>query len=540
MVAQARDDFNREDGQLGSDWTVASGSASILDEAVRPIDSTGSQTPSDPSSPLDGLASEVTQIAWTKEALDLPNYGVRGVWGHDDVTPSQVTGDPSFTILARATKDPLLIDLAGEDSIGHYDQAYGLRVTCPLDGSAPILKIIKLTPDRRINQASNSTGEPDDATVLAQATLTAADLNTQDGETVGLYKGMWQDMRLHVRGADGRVQLDAYLNDRYENQPILSYVDQKDPVWSAVGVPAMQFLSPVKDGAASPLEEEGVPVMACTLFEVQILQHLEQPRTISPSTRWTYGRIVDRVITLVERNGDAKYSQTLSGQQKRDTYLDFVLEAESDLIRSEGYWDWLRTSEKIYLSDGVSTYRLPDNFGLMCLLYPANYQGQPLREIPEHLFQERVSPITQSSGKPQVYSKDVHGDDGEPRIKVFPAPRVGQLTDSSTDPYLTLEYYRQQIRPRDMDSALPVVPQHAVDVLIYGAAAHALLLDTDGTATQMMAAVYASKLKALRRENNRKVNNEFTIARPVNQVYQPASTSRVPLLRATQLETLLF
>ena len=87
---------------------------------------------------------------------------------------------------------------------------------------------------------------------------------------------------------------------------------------------------------------------------------------------------------------------------------------------------------------------------------------------------------------------------------------------------------------------IPFVPQEHIDVLIWGAAAHALVLDTDDANSQRVAAVYGSKLRDLRRENNRKVSGQQSIFRSAGDVIRPDARSRVPMLRATQLETLLL
>lgn len=538
MTSSFLDRFNRDDGQLGANWTVADGYASILDEAVRPIDTTGSQAPTTPGSPLDGLTSVITQVLYSKVALDGPHCVVRGVWGHDAVTPSDVTRDPSFTVMARMTKDPFLIDLAGTEKGVAYDQGYGLRVVCPLSGAAPVLQIIKYTTNRRINQVDLTTPNVTDSTILASITLTADELNTSDG-VVTNYKGFWQDMRLRVTGSDGLVTLEAFINDRYENAPILTTEDRQDPVWSAVGEPGFEFLSPLYNGATSPDTWEGKPVMACTLFEVSTVKHVDRPRSVTPANYYTYGSVVDRVITLVERDGDAKWSATVAGQTKRQTYLEFVLEAEADLIRKEGYYDWLISEANVYLVDGQAIYEMPQDFGLLRQMRPGNWQGQPMTWLEPFLFRQRVGSIQQTSGKPTVYTDAPSGANDVKRYRFFPQPQVGTTTDGN-DPYAVVEYYRRRLRPSVMDEQLPAVPQEDIDVLVYGAVAHALLMDTDGQNTQMYASVYASKLKDLRRKNNRKTSGAFSVMRPASQVFQPNVTSRIPLLRATQLETLLI
>lgn len=555
MTNHFRDTFNRTDGQLGSNWTIPCGNLSIFDEAVRPVDSTGSATPTTQLSPLDGLTDERTQAFYDGESLDLPHMVVRGIWGHDDVTPASVTGDPSFTILARATKDPLLLDLGGTESPYCYDQAYGLRVTCPLNGDNPILKIIKLTPDRRINSGSTSTAERDDATVLTSITLRRQDLNTDTvttpvtsenkNDTTGVtYKGFWQDMRLRVRGIDGRVTLDAFINDRYENQPILTYTDYHDPLWSVVGQPGIEFLSPLQNTqptVASPFEQLAKSVMACTLFEVTTLVHFDQPRRVASANRKTYGRVVNDAIAIVEKNGDTQWAQTASGTTKRNQMLNFVLDAEADIIRSEGYFDWLKSEARIYLQDDVDEIEMPEDFGELLQLRPGNWNGPPLSFFDPVVFRNYAQSRDASKGKPRSFTNAPVSVNHRRQYKLFPIPQITSIDTSGNeqteDAFLVVEYYRQRLYPDDMDAQLPIVPQADIDVLIWGAAAHALLLDVDQANTQGVVMVYTGKIAQLRRKNNRNAFQD--VMRSVADVQLPPTQSRLPVLRSTQLEALL-
>lgn len=554
MTNRFSDRFNRDDGALGSSWEVPCGSLSIFDEAVRPVDTSGSVNPTNPSSPIDGLTNERTQGFYAAETLDVPNQVVRGVWGHDPVTPAGVTGDPSFTILARASKDPLLLDLTGDEEPLCYDQAYGLRVTCPLNGDNPTLKIVKKTPDRRINSGPSSTAERDDATVLASVQLRRQDLNsdpavelTSDNKndvTGVTYKGFWQDMRLRIRGTDGRICLEAFINDRFENQPILTFTDHQDPLWSVVGKPGFEFLSPVKDAQpaeASPFDRVAKSVMACTYFDVSTVVHFDQPRTVRPSSRYTYGKVVDRVIAIVEKNGDAKYSATAAGQTKRQTYLDFVMDCESEIIRTEGYWAWLKTDSRIYMQDSVDVVEMPEDFGELLQIRPGNFNGPPLNHFEPTVFRQYAQNQDSAAGKPRSYTDAPVSVNHRTQFKLFPVPNVTSIDTAGNevdeDAFLIVEYYRRRLYPEDMDTALPVVPQGDMDVLVWGAAAHALLLDTDPGNASAVTGAYQSKMATLRRKNNRTPSGE-TI-RSLADVAQPATQSRLPVLRTIQLEALL-
>jgi hypothetical protein len=352
-------------------------------------------------------------------------------------------------------------------------------------------------------------------------------------------------MRLRVRGTDGRVTLEAFFNDRHENNPIMTFVDHKDPLWSVIGQPGFEFLSPVQDSqpaGASPFDQVAKSVMACTLFDASTIVHFDQPRTVAPSTRSTYGRVVDRVITLVEKNGDAKYSVTAGGRQKRLTYLDFVMDAEAEIIRAEGYYDWLKTEQEIYLQDGNDLMEMPEDFGELLQIRPGNFNGAPLNWFDPGTFRQYAQNQNSAAGKPRSYTDAPVSVNQRRQVKLFPVPNT-QAVDTAgvreeEDAFLVVEYYRRRLYPQDMDTALPVIPQGDIDVLVWGAAAHALLLDTDPNNASAVTGAYQSKLAGLRRKNNRNTNQQ-EVLRSVADVVQPATQSRLPVLRTIQLEALL-
>jgi hypothetical protein len=138
------DKFDRADGQIGSNYLVPCGSVFLFDEAVLPV-----EVEEINGSEVLQASLQRTQVFYNADTLDGPDQVLRAVWGHDNVVPAGVDTPPSFTILARASKDPLVVDLTPpEESPDCYDQFYGLRVTCPLDGSNPVLKLVKKTPPR--------------------------------------------------------------------------------------------------------------------------------------------------------------------------------------------------------------------------------------------------------------------------------------------------------------------------------------------------------------------------------------------------------
>lgn len=563
-TSRFQDKFARVDGDIGSNYTIACGGVIISDQAVIPINAAEVVSGVSPLFPA-GVTSLKTQVLFTAEAMDGPNYVVRGTWAHDGeeasaLDPATVNTPSSFTLLARMTKDPLLYDLGTEESPDCYDQGYGARVTMPRDGTAPTLKIVKFMPARRLpNLDRPSSLEVDGMVVLASVVLDADDLNLEPGFDVSSYvpgqvlpyKGYWQDMRLRIRRADNEVILEVYLNDRNLNQPKLTFTDTLDPLWGAAGVPGFEFLSgqlvdqPV---GTSPFSLTGLSLLRCGLFSCETFNEIRRPVRVAPGGAMTYARVVARVITLVEKDGDAKYNATTGGQTKFDTYLQFVLECEADIIRKEGYWEWLRRTQRIYLTNGQSDYEMPADYGELEFIRPGNWQGRPLQELSAHDFYNLLGGPVQGGGQPRVFFRKDVGPNEILRVAVYPTPIIQvqpasnppsppQTTDGE-DPYLAVTYFARQLWPDEPDVQLPFVPASDIDVLVYGAAAHALLIDTDQENAANFGAVYQSKLKDLRRRNNRQITQQLTV-RSAADVYRGNAANQVPLTRAASLGNLL-
>jgi hypothetical protein len=557
MTSTFQDKFDRIDGDIGSDYDIPCGAVSISDEAVIPVGLSG-------TSPEQYLPTKAkTQVLMVSDDMDSSDYIVRGVWARDlnpatGQPPLSDVSDPSFTLLARMSKDPLIVDLGEEESPFCWDQGYGLRVTCPLDGSAPIVKLIKFQPIKRAPSLSRpSSSEPDGATVLATVTLQSPDLNvdpvwlaaqsiTQPVTGDIPYQGFWQDMRLRIRRQDSQVILDGYINDRHLNEPVISFTDTRDPLWGVVGRPGFDFLSAITNiqpSGTSPYSLVGDPLMRCGLFQVQTVKDFAQPVSVTPDNFYTYTQVVNRVILLVEKNGDAKYNATTSGLTKLDTYLGFVQDAESHIIRKLGAWRWLWRDSTIYLRNGIANYELPEDCGLIDLVRPGNYSGPPLRQVPMQQFRSRFGSVAGSGGPPRLYMLKGQSVNNRQEILVFPTPTV--LTAPNTkkqievslvsDPYITVEYYARKVRPTKPDVQIPYIPQEHMDVLIWGAAAHAMILDTDPDNTQATAGIFKSKLDDLIRAQYRdmSVNAPEVMRTPGDQLPIP-----VPLTRVEQLSGL--
>ena len=543
-TARFSDNFARQDGVLGSDYTIACGAAELLTESVMPVTTEGTQSGDSPI--YAGTTAKKTQVLYTGQTLDGADCAVRAVWYHlgsilgfIDIAQlmALATEDPSFTILARMGKDQLLVDLGREEDPACYDQGYGLRVTCPRDGSAPILKIIKYSTKALPPGILGPTtpAEADGAFVLASLVLTDKNLNhdqTWNGIGDVPYRGFMQSMRLRVRRSDDQVILEAYLNDRNIHVAVLSYTDYQHPLWGKVGVPGFEFISATsatQSAGTSPYSLKGIPLMACQLFDVEAIKDTEPARISNPSNLFTYTRCAQRVIQLVERNGDAKYTATLDGQTKLQVYTDFVLETEKEIIRKEGYYDWLYREERIYLIDGEQDYPMPENCGLLHMIRPGSWNNIPLQELTREGLATRIG-VVHSSGRPVAYSKVAQGPNNRPVVRLFPTPSVA----SGTDVYMVVEYYARPIHPMFPTVQIPFVPQEHIDVLIYGATSKALLMDTDDANVQFFEGKYQDLLMQIRRANNRKTASRQTVMRSASDVYRPELTQRLPLLRNAQ------
>jgi hypothetical protein len=561
MVATVQDKFDRVDGTIGANYTVPCGLVSISDEAVIPVGLSG-------VSPETYLPTrEKTQVLYTAATFDSADQVVRGVWARDAdqvTTVVGITGDPSFGVIARMSKDPLIVDLGGDEDPNCYDQGYGLRVTCPLDRSAPILKIIKFqTTKRAPNLNRPASLEPDGATVLASITLQAADLNLEPGwmsptaTTVPSgpmpYQGFWQDMRLRIRRSGNEVVLEAFLNDRHLNQPILTYTDKQDPLWGVVGYSGFEFLSAIDDvqpAGVSPYDLVGEPLMRCKLFAVQTVKDFVKPVMANPDNFYTYDEVTKRVIALVEKNGDAKYTATTSGLTKMATYLQFVLDAEAHIMRKVGFWRWLWRTSSIYLQNGIAIYELPSDCGIIDLIRPGNYSGPSLSRVQTKFFRSRVGSISMAGGPPRVWIEQGESVNNRKQILLFPTPVTATQNNSQStqfpngvpneisllaDPYLQVEYYARRVRPQTPSQQIPYIPQEHIDVLVWGGASHAMVLDTDQANTQSTGQIFAAKLADLCREQYRGDTNEPEVVRSIAD-YGPGRG--VPLLRVDQLNGL--
>lgn len=546
------DRFDREDGEIGSNYLIPCGDVTIFDQSVLPVDL--DEIVSGLSPILDGTTDGKTQVLYNASPMDGPDYVVRGVWSHDagllgerelDELLSLASSDPSFTLLVRMEKDPMLVDLGRDQEPLCYDQGYGLRITCPRDGSAPVMKLVKfLPPALPPGIARPASTEIDGAQVLASVTLQRTNLNLDPADTgTGnpLYRGYVQESRLRIRRSDERVILEAFHNDRNMNTPILTYEDFQDPLWGSAGLPGFEFLSAVlqeQSAANSPFLLAAIPSMRCHLFQTQTVKDFKRPVSVQPENFYTYDRVVDRVVLLVEKNGDAKYTATGAGATKRTAYLQFVVEAEAHIIREVGHFHWLFRERKVYLKDSRETYELPADLGLVRYIRPS-WNSAPLGEIETWQFHQRLAGTQQTGGRPSVYTMGEESVDNRKTVKVWPIPTIEE-SGATADDHLIVGYFARQIYPNEPDVQIPLIPQEHIDVLSYLATAQALLLDTDDANAERFGKVAVAKLQQLKRDEYRKVSGRQTVMRSAADVHVPNVRSRIPLLRATQLETLLL
>jgi hypothetical protein len=538
-TSRFQDKYDRVDGELGSAYLIPCGAAAIFDEAVWPVDADGGA-----ATAFAGTTKKKTQVLVVEEP-DGADVQVRGVWSHLSSMPefdldidtllTDTTEDPSFTLVARMTKDPLLVDLGTDEDPACYDQGYGLRVTCPRDGSAPVLKLVKYAPSGLPPGVAGPTTatESDGAYVMASVTLEIQNLNVNPSQAADDtdppdYRGFVQSMKLRIRRADDQAILEGYINDRNRDLPLVTYTDHAHPVWGTgkLGYEFLSATSATQPAGTSPFSESGVPVMACHLLVAETVLDRSPAYASTPSNLMTYGRVVDRVIALVEKNGDARYNATAAGQTKRDMYLDFVMEAERDILRQEGFYKFLWKERDLYTSDGVDTYELPEDVGELAWVSPSSWGNPPLEELESYNYQQLVAGLT-GSGLPRVYVRAPREVNNRERLRLFPTPD-GTHT-------VKLGYFARLIHPAEPDQQIPHIPQEDIDVLVYSAAAHALLLDSDAENAQIFNAIADRKMTALRQKNNRNLGGYQSVMRHITDTKSPDARTRVPMLRSTQL-----
>jgi len=538
------DKFDRTDGEIGSNYTIACGGVALFDEVILPVNIdliTSGQSPV-----LEGTTDQKAQVLYTADTLDNNDYAVRAVWSRMSATytdESATQNDPSFTILARMSKDPVLLDLGVDEEPACYDQGYGLRVTCPRSGASPTVKIVKYTPNALVPGVSPpASTETDQAVVLASTTLVSANLNTNpewDGSGNIQYQGYVQDMRFRIRRADDMVILDAYLNDRNRNTPILSYTDYHHPMWGETGVPGFEFISAATNSQGSensPFELNALPLMMCHLFQVETVKDIAPPRVSTPANRWTYGRVAERTILLVEKQGDAKYTASLNGQTKKTHFLDFVYEAEREILAAEGYW-WfmLREGRRVYLSDGEQNYELPEDCGEVISIRPGNWDSTPLVVmVDDAQWGRSLAGSSNTTGFPRMFRYITSEANDRRTVQLWPTPAIDD-SQYTSGLYMLIDYYARQFEPANPDSQVPLIPQEHIDVLTYKAASLALTLDTDPNNMQLMSQIATSKFMVMRRRNNRKVGDGRTVMRYEGNVLNADRHSLIPSTRLSSL-----
>jgi hypothetical protein len=110
---------------------------------------------------------------------------------------------------------------------------------------------------------------------------------------------------------------------------------------------------------------------------------------------------------------------------------------------------------------------------------------------------------------------------------------VQQEISAIADPYIVAEYFARRIRPSEPDRQIPYIPQEHIDVLVWGGAAHAMVLDTDPDNTRATWELFNKKLADLCREQYRGDNNAPDVARALADV--GSGRLEIPLTRYGQL-----
>ncbi len=553
-IAKHLDRFDRTDGPIGSDYTVVCGAVEILDEGVWPVEVLVAGSPDI----LNTTSLFKVQALLTRDQMDRADYAVYGVWSHLKELPgmqpisqllTQANQDPSFTLLARMTKDPLLVDLertrvggsarSYEFSPNCYDQGYGLRVTCPRDGSAPILKIIKFAPPAIGSGVSGpqTLTEVDKARVLAQVTLTANQLHVDDTSNISTYRGNVQAMRLRIRRGDSEVVLDAFFNERNLNVPILTVTDRQDPLWGARGLPGFEFLQAVllqQPTGTSPFTLRGIPMMTCWKFETETVQDFTAPTVTAPQNYMTYQRVAERVALLIEKDGNTQFTATNQGQRRLVVYQDFVYEAEMEILRKEGYWKFLERTSNFFLVANQAEYELPENVDMVYGFARLTAPSRPYASVLQKEFREFVPNPSETGSIPQITVQYGVGVNGRPVVRFASTPN-----DQANGVEVAVDYYARFIRPSDPTSEIPLIPQQHIHALIYKAASMAGPYATSAQKVLQWDNLAAQKLQDLVRWNNRKMNRT-TLMRHVADRPDPSLHSLFPLTRAAQLSQNFF
>jgi hypothetical protein len=162
-------------------------------------------------------------------------------------------------------------------------------------------------------------------------------------------------------------------------------------------------------------------------------------------------------------------------------------------------------------------------------------------------FRKRYGSVSGAGGPPRIYMLKGESVNNRQEILVYPTPvvltstgvvpAVQVETSLVADAYMQVEYYAKRLRPTAVDRQIPYIPQEHIDVLIWGAAAHAMVLDTDADNTAATQQVFEGKLRDLIREQFRGNSNAPEVVRSAADL-GPVGIS-VPLLRYQQFEGLL-
>jgi hypothetical protein len=556
MAATARfvDMFDRADGEIGDNYTVVCGDVELLDETIWPVEVIPTTSPDI----ISNSSRQKVQALVTGSTMDGANYAARAVFSHLKELPGiqpisqlliQANLDPSFTILARMTKDPLILDLERSRIGGSarsyefdpecYDQGYGLRVTCHRNGSAPILKIIKFAPPVIGPGVSGpqTLTEVDKARVLASFTLTANHLQCETAGDVTTYRGLVQVIRFRIRRADDQVILEAYINDRNQNVPVLTFTDRQNPLWGVIGLSGFEFLQATlvtQPVGTSPWSLRGIPLMACHKFEVETIKDFASPSVTTPENFYTYTRVAQRVALLAEKDGDTIFTATPKTNARLAVYLDFVRECEQEILRKEGYWKFLERTGSFFLVGNQAEYELPENVSMIYGFQRLTSPTRPLPTVLQKEFREFVPNPAQTGSIPQITVVYGEGPNNRPLVRLANTP-----SSDADGVEIVFDYYARWINPSEPDREIPLIPQEDMDVLIYGAASHAGPFATASQKVVQWEALYQKKLQDMVRRNNRKMNRR-TIMRHVLDTPDPSLTSLFPLTRAAQLSQNFF
>ena len=133
----------------------------------------------------------------------------------------------------------------------------------------------------------------------------------------------------------------------------------------------------------------------------------------------------------------------------------------------------------------------------------------PLQQIDPEAWDRTIFQQRGITGRPRRFREATPQVNDRTTIEVWPIPRAEEEAENL---YLLVDFYARHHRAVDPDAQVPLIPQQHMNVLIYTAAALAMVLDTDMNNMSALAQVSAKLTSELVRVNNRRRKPVMTYA----------------------------